>query len=69
MGFWKVIPDVVIEFRSDSDVPLEAEQKIDMFFAQGARYGVAISLYTRTVYERGTPPDGLRLDFDAIIDA
>ena len=68
-GFWNVVPDVVIEVESDSDEPGEAERKIDMFFAHGARYGVAISPYTRKVYQRGTPPDGLRLDFDAIIDA
>jgi hypothetical protein len=35
----------------------------------GTRYAVAIDPFTREVVERGEPPDGLSLDFDAIIDA
>ncbi len=68
-GFWRVIPDVVIEVASDSDEPGEAEAKIDMFCDHGASYGVAITPHTRKVYERGSAPPSLQLNFDSIIDA
>ncbi len=68
-GFWNVVPDVVIEVASESDEPGEAEAKIDMFCEHGSTYGAAVTPHTRKVYERGSPPPGLQLNFDAIIDA
>jgi hypothetical protein len=37
--------------------------------ARGSQYAVAINPETREVVPLGTPPEGLVLDFDAIIDA
>jgi len=64
-GFWPVSPDVAIEVKSRPTTVA----KVEMYIERGSRYAVAINPETRDVQERGTPPDGLVLDFDAIIDA
>jgi len=68
-GFWPLSPDVAIEVRSETDSFRQTVAKVDRFMKRGTRYAVAIDPTTREVIERGTPPDGLQLDFDAIIDA
>ncbi len=67
--FWRVVPAVVVEVRSQSDRWAETTAKIDRYHDLGARYAVAIDPQTRDVYERGSAQTGLALDFDAIIDA
>lgn len=67
--FWPISPDVVVEIRSQSDTFPETVTKLDVFIARGTRYGVAIDPFTREVVIRGTPPPGLDLDTDAIVDA
>jgi Uma2 family endonuclease len=67
--FWAISPDVVIEVASDSDTFAKVVRKIEIFIERGSRYAVAIDPRTREVRELGTPPPGLALDFDAIIDA
>ncbi|GAC1566862.1 MAG: Uma2 family endonuclease [Vulcanimicrobiaceae bacterium] len=67
--FWPISPDVVIEVRSQSDTFAETIAKLDSFVARGTTYAVAIDPFTREVVTRGTPPDGLSLDIDAIVDA
>jgi Uma2 family endonuclease len=68
-GFWPLSPDVVIEVKSDTDDFPDVVAKIDMYRERGTSYAVAINPETREVQERGTPPPGLALDCDAIIDA
>jgi len=68
-GFWKVLPDVVIEVASESDSWPSLTRKIDIYIAGGAGYGLAIDPRTRETCERGRCPDGLVIDIDAIIDA
>jgi Uma2 family endonuclease len=68
-GFWPISPDVVIEVKSDTDSFAETIAKSKRFVDRGTRYAVAIDPATRQVVETGTAPDGLELDFDAIIDA
>jgi Uma2 family endonuclease len=68
-GFWQTSPDVAIEIKSISDNFRETVAKIEFYMQNGTRYAVAIDPLTREVVERGEPPDGLSLDFDAIIDA
>ncbi len=67
--FWQTCPDVVIEVLSDTDSWNDLLQKLDMYERNGARYAVAIDPFARRSETRGTPPDGLELDTDAIIDA
>lgn len=67
--FWKTCPDVVIEILSASDAWVELLQKLDVYERNGARYVVGIDPFERLVEMRGTPPDGLVLDTDAIMDA
>jgi len=67
--FWPISPDVAIEVRSWSDDFDETIAKIKFYMRHGSRYAVAIDPTTREVIERGQPPSGLVLDFDAIIDA
>lgn len=67
--FWPLSPDVVIEVRSKSDTFSETVNKLDAFVERGTTYAVAIDPFTREVVTRGTPPAGLTLDIDAIIDA
>ena len=64
-----ITPDVVIEVKSDSDDWRDVKAKIDRYRADGAVYAVAIDPDSRDVYETGSSPLGLNLDFDAIIDA
>jgi len=68
-GFWPISPDVAIEVRSSTDSFEETVAKIECFVARGTRYAVAIDPATRQVVEIGNRPDGLELDFDAIMDA
>jgi hypothetical protein len=55
--------------KSDSDTFAETLAKVQLFVERGTRYAVAIDPTTREVVEVGKRPDGLELDFDAIIDA
>ena len=68
-AFWHVCPDVVIEVFSENDTWSELVRKIRRFVANGATYAVAVDPRGRHVYEIGTPPLGLTLDFEAIFDA
>jgi len=68
-GFWPISPDVVIEVKSDTDAFADTVAKIRRFRKRGTQYAVAIDPTTREVVELGRRPDGLELDFDAIIDA
>jgi len=68
-GFWPISPDVIIEVKSDTDSFDATVTKIALFIERGSGYAVAIDPETREVVELGTIPDGLGLDFDAIIDA
>ena len=67
--FPKVIPDVVVEIVSASDSYAAQRRKTKRYVEQGAVYAVVIDPRTRKVEAFGTAPDGLRLDFDRIIDA
>jgi Uma2 family endonuclease len=66
--FWPLSPDVAIEVKSDSDRFADTVKKIRTFIARGTLYAVAIDPSTREVVELGIPPEGLVLNFDAIID-
>jgi Uma2 family endonuclease len=68
-GFWPLSPDVAIEVRSISDDFRDTVAKIGLYMRHGSQYAVAIDLFTREVVERGQAPEGLALDFDAIIGA
>jgi Uma2 family endonuclease len=68
-GFWPISPDVAVEVKSDTDDFADVVATIEMYRERGTGYAVAINPETREVQERGTPPPGLALDFDAIIDA
>ena len=59
----------MIEIVSDYDSYAQQRRKTLRYVEQGAVYGVVIDPSTRRVEEFGTPPDGLALDFDRIIDA
>jgi Uma2 family endonuclease len=65
----RVVPDVAIEVKSPSDSWKGTIAKLDLYEFNGSAYAVAIDPETREVVERGKPPTGLHLDFDAIIDA
>ncbi len=67
--FWPISPDVVIEVKSDSDDFDDTIGHAKHFRERGTSYAVAIDPETRNVVELGTAPEGLALDFDAIIDA
>jgi Uma2 family endonuclease len=69
VGFWSMSPDVCIELKSDTDTFSETVARIETYIERGTKYGVAIDPDTRQVEQRGTPPPGLVLDIDAIIDA
>jgi Uma2 family endonuclease len=68
-GFWPISPDVAIEVKSDTDKFADTLAKVGRFVKRGTQYAVAIDPTTREVVEIGTRPDGLELDFDAIIEA
>jgi len=44
-------------------------RKLDLYERNGARYAVGIDPFERRFSTRGTSPDGLVLDMDAIFDA
>ncbi len=68
-GFWPLSPDVAIEVKSSSDDFEETKVKIRFYFEHGTAYAVAIEPATREVVELGLAPEGLVLDFDAIVGA
>jgi Uma2 family endonuclease len=68
-AFWYVCPDVVVEVMSEWDDWRPLQAKIDRYIINGATYALAIDPERRRVYECGTPPGGLQLDFDRIFDA
>jgi Uma2 family endonuclease len=68
-GFWRMSPDVAVEIKSDTDDFEHTIKRIKRFRKRGTKYAVAIDPDTRKVEQLGTPPPGLILDFDAIIDA
>jgi Uma2 family endonuclease len=68
-GFWPISPDVAIEVTSKSDDWRVTVARVRTFIERGSTYAVAINTETRVVVPCGTPPPGLTLDFDAIIDA
>jgi Uma2 family endonuclease len=68
-GFWPLSPDVAIEVRSATDDFKDTVAKIRFYRRNGTRYAVAIDPQTREIVERGSPPPGLVLDVEAIIDA
>ena len=68
-AFLAIVPDVAIEVKSESDDWRTALRKLADYRTRGTSYAVAIDPQTRDVVELGEPPPGLRLDFDAIIDA
>jgi len=67
--FWPLSPDVAIEIRPWSDDFRDTVAKIEFYMRHGSQYVVAIDSTTREVVELGESPEGLVLDFDAIIDA
>jgi len=67
--FWPISPDVAIEIKSDSDDFDDTIAHAEHFCKRGSTYTVAIDPDTRERREFGTPPAGLHLDFDAIMDA
>jgi len=68
-GFWPISPDVAIEVKSRTDDWRVTVARIRTFIERGSTYAVAINPETREAVPGGTPPAGLTLDFDAIIDA
>jgi len=68
-NFWPISPDVAIEIRSDTDPFSHTIAQAERFISRGSAFAVAIDPRTRDHREFGTPPPGLHLDFDAIIDA
>jgi Uma2 family endonuclease len=68
-GFSRLSPDVAIEIKSASDDFRDTTAKIEFYVEHGTRYAVAIDPFAREIVERGEAPEGLKLDFDAIIDA
>jgi len=67
--YWPISPDVAIEVASETDDFVDTVSRIETFIERGGQYAVAIDPRTREVQPRGNPPVGLKLDFDAIIDA
>jgi Uma2 family endonuclease len=63
------MPDVVIEVASKTDAWDDVKAKIDKYSTDGAAFAVAINPDTCDVYELGTAPDGLSLNYVAIIEA
>ncbi len=68
-GFWPISPDVAIEVKSDTDNFEDTVEAAKFYVRRGSSYAVAIDPVTREIVEIGTAPNGLVLDFDAIIDA
>ncbi len=69
-GFAPLCPDAVFEIRSASQVPPELQEKMQAYLRNGARIGILIDPYTRTVEvyrplqepERHENPDRVALD-------
>lgn len=66
--FAEVVPDVVVEIVSPSDSYAAQRRKTERYVELGAQYAVVIDPRTRRVEAFGTPPHGLVLDTDRIID-
>jgi len=58
-GFGSFCPDAVFEVRSSSQTPQELREKMQIYLRNGARIGVLIDPYTRTVevYRSGREPE------------
>jgi Uma2 family endonuclease len=58
-GFGSFCPDAVFEIRSSSQTPQELREKMQTYLRNGARIGVLIDPYTRTVevYRPGQKPE------------
>ncbi len=67
--FWRTCPDVVVDILSETDVWPELLRKLDSYERNGARYVIGIDPFERRVATRGTAPDGLVLDTEAILSA
>ncbi len=67
--FAPLCPDVCIEIASKTDSWSKLRRKIDAYAEYGAQYALAVNPLTRQKYERGTLPEGLTLDIEAIFDA
>jgi Uma2 family endonuclease len=67
--YWPISPDIIIEVKSDSDEFADTIAHSEHFRSRGTIYAVAIDPDTREVVELGAAPEGLAVDFDAIIDA
>ncbi|MBV8644412.1 MAG: Uma2 family endonuclease [Candidatus Eremiobacteraeota bacterium] len=64
-----VVPEVVVEIVSQYDSYASQRRKTEHYVAQGALYAVVIDPDRRVVEAFGSPPGGLTLDVDRIIDA
>ncbi len=68
-SYTAIVPDVWIELRSSTDNILRLQAKLEIVRSFGADYVLLIDPYERTTWFEGHPPDGFRLDLDAIFDA
>ncbi len=68
-AFWRICPEVVVEVMSEWDRWSDLMRKLKRYIENGASYAVAVDPERRRVYERGTAPAGLVLDYEAIFDA
>ena len=62
-------PEIAVEIVSPSDSFARRRRKTQRYVEQGSLYAVIIDPRTRRIEEFGTAPDGLRFDFDRIVDA
>ena len=67
--YWRIAPDVVVEILSESDSWPELLAKLDLYERCGCAYVVGIDPFANRAEIRGTPPAGLALDIDAIVQA
>jgi hypothetical protein len=65
----KALTKCLFEVKSDGDDFTETAAHAEHLRKRGTIYAVAIDPDTREVLALGAAPDGLTLDFDAIIDA
>ena len=68
-GYWRMMPDVVVEVASKTDTWSAVVAKIEKYHADGARYAIAIDPFSGTTFELGARPDTLAIDVAAIIAA
>ncbi len=66
--FWRLSPDVAIEIKQSGEDFRTTVAKVAFYVKHGSRYAVAIDPETGTVVPLGTRPDGLSLDFEAIVN-